>query len=210
MGIRTHYRVCRVARDFSTAGSSLSTGAVAGIVVGVLVFVALAVVGVVLAILLTCHFKHRYRRYFKKMENEGAIDNPNYGDVDHAYGPLISQNQTTAVARDYEVPVCSINYSEQQQQQHDFSVQQKPGKPTQQYMNIPHRNNNIITGSSYSGDYSYVYVGRPQYQPVRPQSYDSHFLLSSGESRDLPTFVAAELESHEPTSNYTLLAADRD
>jgi hypothetical protein len=179
---------------------------VAGIVVGVLVFVALAVVGVVLATLFTFYFKRRNTRYFKKVENEGAIDNPNYGDVDR--GPLINQNQTTVVASDYEVPVSSINYSEQQHQQHDSSVQQKPGKPTQHYINIPNRN--LIIGSSNSGDYSYVIVGRPQHQPVRPQSYDSHFLLSSGESGDLPAFAGAELESHEPTSNYTLLAADQD
>ena len=180
-------------------------GAVAGIVVGVLAFVALAVIGVVSAILLTCYFKRRRTRYFRKMESEG-LENPNYGDVDR--GPaIISQNPTTA--SDYEVPVPSIRYSErhaqEQHQQHNSFVQQQPGKQTQKYINVPNRNlTSSLTGSD---EYSYVFVRHPQHQPVRPQrSYDSNFLLSSEESLDLPTFVA--VETGEPTSNYTLMGAD--
>ena len=184
-------------------------GAVAGIVVGVLVFIALAVIGVVSAILLTCYFKHRHTRYFRKKESEG-LENPNYGEVDS--GPFISQNQTTAQEpSDYEVPVPSISYSEphmqEQHQQHnsDSFAQQQHGKPTQSYINIPDRN--LTSSLTGSGDYSYVIVGRPQHQPVRPQrSYNSYFPLSSKESSDLPTFAAAELG--ELTSNYTLMGAD--
>ena len=134
------------------------------------------------------------------MESEG-LENPNYGDVDH--GPLIiSHNQTTAQEpRDYEVPVLSINNSAQQQEQHDVFAQQQHGIPTQKYINIPDR-----SSLTENGDYSYVIVGRPQHQPIHPQrSYDSYFLLSSKESSDLPTVVAAELD--EPTSNYTLMGA---
>ena len=184
-------------------------GAVAGIVVGVLAFVALAVIGVVSANLLTCYFKCRHTsRYFRKVESEG-LENPNYGDVDR--GPaIISQNQTTAQKpSDYEVPVPSISNSKQhaqeQRQQHNSFVQQQPGKQTQKYVNIP--NQNLTSSHAGSGEYSYVFVGHPQHQPVCPRmSYDSYYLLSSEESLDLPTFVA--VESGEPTSNYTLMGAD--
>ena len=181
----------------STAGSSLAGGTVAGIVVGVLVFITCAVIGVVLAIILT-YFKCRHTRYFVKVEHKG-IENPNYGDVDH--GTHSQKLQTSvAVAVDYETPVSII--SEQKQLQ--------PGKPTQQYINIPAQN---PTGSiDNSGASSYVLVRHQQHQRVCPQrSYDSQFLLSSEEWDDLPTVIAAE--SGDPTSGkltttYSLLVAD--
>ena len=163
-------------------------GAVAGIVVGVLVFVTLAVVGAVLAIILTWYFKYRHTRHFMKMASDyKGIGNPNYGDVDR--GLLITQNQTIAVASDYEVPL-SMSHSDPRQQLH---VQQPGHIPTQKYINIPNRNpTTSLTESSDEGEYSYVIIRHPHHQAARPQrSYDSHFLQST-ESWDLPTLAAAE------------------
>ena len=157
----------------------------AGIVVGVIVYVALTVTGVLLAIILTRCFKCRHERYFVKIKSEG-FDNPNYGEVDH--GTL---SQTSA--RDYEVPIPM-----------NSEAQQQSGQPTH-YINIP--NLNLTTKHNNSGDYSYIIVRHPH--STHPQrSYDSHFLQSSEESRDLPRVVTAE--SGDPTSgklitNYTLL-----
>ena len=171
---------------------------------GVLVFAILAVIGVVLAIVLSWYFKCGHIRHFMKMESEG-IENPNYGDVDR--GPLISQIQTTAVPRDYEVPVL-INNSEPVQQQQQQQPQAHHGRPTQrQYVNIPDRTlTSPLTGSCNSGDYSYVFVRPPQHQAVCPQrSHDSHFLQSTESGSNLPILNAAE--SGDPTSgtDYTLL-----